>query len=118
MSRVTYWVVEDRPVTWLILIFCPSLGLGVGSNFSSNFDDTRVMLDPESIMICAEGPSGKLSLTVALEGCAPKKVVPGGRPATGLSCLTSELKVSLSVEPKPPVPRTVDESQVVSVIGN
>jgi len=91
ISSKTYWFVEDRPVTWLIQMFCPSRGLGVGLNFSSSFDDTNVILDPESTITWARGPSGDPSLTMALEGWAPRNVVPGSLPAAGFNVITSEL---------------------------
>ena len=97
ISSGTYCIVEDRLVTWLILICCPSFRFGVGFNFLSNFEDTNEMLDSELIIIVAVGPSVELSLTVALEGCAPRKVVPGSLPIKALSWITSELKALTSV---------------------
>ena len=91
ISSETYWFVKDRPVTWLIRMFCPSLGLGVGLNFLSSFDDTNVILDPELTITWARGPSGDPSLTMALEGWAPRNVVLGGLPAAGFNAITSEL---------------------------
>jgi len=101
MSSGTYCVVEDRLVTWFILICCPSFGFSMGSNFASNFDDTNVILDPESIIIDAVGPLIELSLIVALEGCAPRKVVLGSLPVTGLSWIALGVRVLASECPSP-----------------
>ncbi len=101
MSSGTYCVVEDQPVTWFILICCPSFGFGMGSNFASNFDDTNVILDPELIIIDAVGPLIELSLIVALEGCAPRKVVPGSLPVAGLSWIALEVRVLALECPSP-----------------
>src|SRR5258706_15216497 len=101
MSSGTYCVVEDQPVSWFILICCPSFGFGMGSNFASNFDDTNVILDPELIIIDAVGPLIELSLIVALEGCAPRKVVPGSLPIAGLSWIASEVRVLALECPSP-----------------
>ena len=113
-SSGTYWVIEEWLVTWLILMCCPSFGFDAGSNFSSNFVETREMLDPELIIIDAVGPLIELSRTVVLEGCAPRKVVPGGLPVTGLSCTTSELKALMLVDPNPLAPHSVEDNRSVS----
>src|SRR5258706_15109811 len=97
---------------------CPSFGFGLGSSVASNFDEIKVMLDPESIIIVAMGPLTELRQIMALEGCAPRKVVPGGLPVTGLSCRTSELKVLTSDDPNPLAPQLVSESRVASSNGS
>ena len=76
------------------------------------------ILDPESMMIEAIRPSVELSLTEALEGCAPKNVVPSGRPAVGLSWMTSDAKVLASVEPNLLLPLVVSDNFCASIIGN
>ena len=81
--------------------------MGAGFNLSSSFDDTREILDPESMTIEVIGPSIELSLMEALEGCAPRNVVPGGCPAVGLSWMTSDAKVLASVELNPLLPLVV-----------
>ena len=73
------------------------------------------MLEPESIMIEVVGPSIVLIRIVALDGCAPRKVVPGGHPATGLSHTTSELKVLASVDPNLLLPCAVSDNWFVSM---
>ena len=114
-SSVMYCVVADCPVTWLILICWPSLGFGARFSRSRSLDETSEMFEPESITIEVVGPSIALIQIVALEGWAPMKVVPGGRPVTGLSCITSVLKVLASVDPKPLAPRAVLVRRVVSM---
>ena len=73
------------------------------------------MLDPESITIEVVGPSIMLIHIVALDSCTPRKVVPGGHPATGLSRTTSELKVLASVDPNLLLPHAVLDNWFVSM---
>ena len=117
-SRGTYCVVDDHPVTWLIRICCPSLRCGAGVSVSSTLVDTKDMLEPESMTIEAVGPLVELIRTVAFEGCAPRKVVPGGRPLTGLSSITSEWRDFTLVDPNPFDPRAVTDNLFVSSRGN
>jgi len=109
---------EDQLVTWLILMCCPSFGFGLGSSVTSNFNEIKVMLDLELIIIVATGLLTKLRQIVALEGCTPRKVVLGSLPVTGLSCRTSELKVLMSDDLNPLAPWSVSESRVASSNGS
>ena len=114
-SSMTYWVVAEWPVTRLILICCPSHGFGAGFSCSSSLDETSKMLEPESIPIEVVGPSIALIHIVALDGCTPRKVVPGSCPATGLSHTTSELKVLVSMDPNLSLPCVVSDHWFVSM---
>ena len=69
-------------------------------------------------MICVESPVGELSLTVALDGWAPKKVAPGGLPFTGSRVITSVVRVIPSVDPNPLVPLSDSASFEDSEIGS
>ena len=74
----TYLLVDEWPVTWLILMDWPIFSFGLGLRVLNKLVDIKEILEPESMIIVVLFLQGPPSLISMRKGCTARHIVPGG----------------------------------------